>query len=539
MPLPAPKDPNMPVIVSFPRRWPALLLAVLMPFVALVLQGLLWDSIRPLAFVFFYPGMLLSSWVGGRLGGLVALPLSVGFVVWFFMPPTRSWQVADPMDVLRLFFFIGFSLVIIYYHHRFRLGTEQYRNVTENIDDVVWVLDAESLRLQYVSPSVFKQQGYRPEELMALPVGQALSPTLVERLQGSGSAEGEQVITEEVLRPCKDGSLLWTEIVVSQISNPRTGRRQWLGVCRNIADRKRAEDRLKASEQRMRQMLDHIPTAIACFTAGRDPRLLFLNRQFVRLFGYSLEDIPDVDAWVQRSFVAEPGLVERLPWKRGGEPAPTGSGIDEAIESDMRCRDGSVRAVLLSAAVINDMLLVSFADITERKEIELRLRHMAQHDALTRLPNRTLFDEHLHAALSLARREKTRFGLMFIDLDHFKEVNDSLGHRIGDLLLQEASERLQRSVRESDITARIGGDEFVVLLRNVQDGAAALMVAEKVGARLSQPFIIESHRCSISASIGVALYPDHGKEPIELTRNADTAMYRAKEGGRNRAVLFA
>lgn len=529
----------MPVIASFPRRWLELFLALLMPFVALLAQLLLWDSIRPLAFVCFYPGMMCSSWFGGRLGGSTALLLSVVFVVWFFMPPTQSWQIGDPMDVLRLFFFIGFNVLLIHYLHRFRLGTEQYRNVTENIDDVVWVLDAQSMRLNYVSPSIFKQQGYRPEEVMALPVELALSPTLIERLERVGTSAGEQVITEEVLKPCKDGSTLWTEIVVSQVRNPRTGRGEWLGVCRNIADRKRAEDKLKASELRMRQMLDNIPTAIACFTVGGDARLAFLNRQFVRLFGYSLEDIPDVDDWVQRSFVGEVGLVERLPWKRVPEPALSGLGIEDPIEAGMCCRDGTVRDVMVSAAVVNDLLLVSFVDITERKEIELRLRHMAQHDALTRLPNRTLFDEHLLAALTLARREKTRFGLMFIDLDHFKEINDRLGHRIGDLLLQEVGQRLQRSVRESDITARIGGDEFVVLLRNLQDGAAALMVAEKVGARLSLPFMIESHHFSMSASIGIALYPDHGKDPIELTRNADAAMYRAKEAGRNRAVLFA
>ena len=517
------------------RRRLKLAIAVSLPFLALLLQGLLWDSIRPLAFVFFYPGLVLSSWIGGRAGGVAALLLSVVFVDWFFMEPTWSWRVGDPMDVVRLLFFVGSGALIIHYHHRHRRATEQYRNVTENIDDVVWVLDAESLRLQYVSPSVLKQQGWQPGEIMAMPIEAALSPGLIARLQQADSAASGQVITEEVLKSCKDGSTLWTENVVSQVMNPDTGRREWLGVCRNIAERKQAEERLKASEQRMRQMLDNIPTAIACFSAGSDASLLFLNRQFVRLFGFRQQDIPDVARW-ERSCLSADGPVEGriLPWSADA----TAHERDEAVELRMRCRDGSLREVLVSAALVEDRLLVSFFDITDRKEAEQRLRHMAQHDALTSLPNRTLFDEHLSAALALARREKTRCGLMFIDLDLFKDINDRLGHRIGDLLLQEVSRRLCHSVRESDIIARIGGDEFVVLLRNVLDADAALMVAEKLRCRLNASCIIEQHEFSISASIGIALFPDHGKDPVELTRNADTAMYRAKEGGRNRIALF-
>ena len=176
-------------------------------------------------------------------------------------------------------------------------------------------------------------------------------------------------------------------------------------------------------------------------------------------------------------------------------------------------------------------------DISERKKAEEYIRHMAQHDALTGLPNRVLFDEHVAATLALARRNSTKFGLMFIDLDKFKKINDTFGHRVGDLLLQGVTTRLLQTVRASDAPARIGGDEFVVLLREIRATHDALPLAEKVRLALCEPFEIEGHTFTISASIGIALYPDHGFDAIALSRSADAAMYQAKGGGRNQVTM--
>ena len=528
-----------PLAVS-PRRRLELAFAVLMPFVALALQSRIWGSAQPLPFVLFYPALVLSSWIGGRVGGSITMLLSIGFADWFFMAPRHSLAISDPSDVVRVLTFVLLGLTVIYVHHRSRVRTEQYRNVTENIDDVVWVLDAETLRLLYVSPSVLKQRGYTPAEIMALPIEVALTPTLAERLRNFPAAQPgvENVVTEEFVKARKDGSTVWTEVVMSRVTNPRTDKVEVHGVTRNISERKHAEAQLKASEQRMRKMLDNIPTAIACSTLGRDAGLIFLNRQFVRIFGYTLDEIPN--AGVRPPCPDEThSSPPRPPWEITLGMATADRVSVEPTESRVRCSDGTLLDVLVSADVLEDMLLVSFIDITARKRAEQRLRHMAQHDALTDLPNRILFDEHVSAALAVARREQTRFGLMFIDLDKFKEVNDTMGHRIGDLLLREVSQRLRQAVRESDIPARIGGDEFVVLLRNLHHADHALLVGEKIRAKLSTPFTIETHTFAISASIGIALYPDHGTDAIELARSADAAMYRAKEGGRDQVVLLA
>ena len=166
------------------------------------------------------------------------------------------------------------------------------------------------------------------------------------------------------------------------------------------------------------------------------------------------------------------------------------------------------------------------------------MRHMAQHDGLTGLPNRALFSFRLQGALAAARREHQHLALLFIDLDKFKPVNDQLGHGSGDRLLQQVAERLQHRVRASDSVARIGGDEFVVLLRTIDGTASALAIAEELGAALRPPFQLERHRAEISASIGIAVYPDHGDDEATLTKNADAAMYAAKQRGGDCAVLY-
>lgn len=177
-------------------------------------------------------------------------------------------------------------------------------------------------------------------------------------------------------------------------------------------------------------------------------------------------------------------------------------------------------------------------DITDRKNAEERIRHMAQYDALTDLPNRALFSDRLQQALAVAKREQTHLALLFMDFDKFKPVNDTLGHAIGDVLLKRAAVRMQRCVRESDTLARIGGDEFVVLLPAIETEQDAIVVAEKIRVALEKPFDIDGHVLAISSSIGIAMYPEHGGDEIELSKNADLSMYYAKQNGRNTVMVY-
>ena len=176
------------------------------------------------------------------------------------------------------------------------------------------------------------------------------------------------------------------------------------------------------------------------------------------------------------------------------------------------------------------------AELNCRRE---EMENLARHDPLTGLANRRLLVERAEHAFTVARRDNQRLGLLFIDLDRFKPINDNLGHAIGDLLLKAVADRIRRVIRESDTPARIGGDEFVVLLEMIQDDIDAQTVAEKIRVALSTPFEIEDHRIAVSACIGIAFYPEDGIDMLELSRHADEAMFRAKENGRNAVAFYS
>ena len=172
-------------------------------------------------------------------------------------------------------------------------------------------------------------------------------------------------------------------------------------------------------------------------------------------------------------------------------------------------------------------------DITERKKAEEKLTQLALYDQLTGLPNRTMFHEKLTSALLQARRAKSEMALLFIDLDGFKTVNDTLGHGVGDQLLREVGKRLRISIRESDTAARMGGDEFMVILNNLHDRSQALLIAEKIINAINQPMQLDGNKCNVGASIGIAIYPEQAENASDLVRAADSAMYYAKASGKN------
>ncbi|HQT30790.1 MAG TPA: diguanylate cyclase [Thiobacillus sp.] len=208
---------------------------------------------------------------------------------------------------------------------------------------------------------------------------------------------------------------------------------------------------------------------------------------------------------------------------------------------------GSVAVQTLHAAAgygPRDVELLQFvstqiATAIERKQMEMALLHRARHDPLTDLPNRELFHDRLQAAMLLAGRNETRLALLYLDLDRFKQVNDSLGHPVGDLLLQETARRLRLCVRDSDTVGRVGGDEFLVLLNGIPLHKHAASIAEKIRVALDGPFTLAGQLVHVSPSIGIALYPDHGHDYRQLIRSADAAMYAAKKAGGNRFVMSA
>lgn len=193
-----------------------------------------------------------------------------------------------------------------------------------------------------------------------------------------------------------------------------------------------------------------------------------------------------------------------------------------------------VSRTVIHAIVVNEHLK---DEVEEHKRTKAELQLMAQRDPLTGLANRSLFSDRLNQTLALAQRQRTHFAQLYIDLDKFKPVNDQFGHATGDLLLKAVALRILECVRDSDTVARVGGDEFVVLLREVDGSHSALHVAEKIRVALGTPFLIGDQRIEIGCCVGVAIYPDHGQSEIELSARADAAMYQAKQGGGDKTQL--
>jgi diguanylate cyclase (GGDEF)-like protein/PAS domain S-box-containing protein len=265
-------------------------------------------------------------------------------------------------------------------------------------------------------------------------------------------------------------------------------------------------------------------------------KIQWANPAFSKLCGYSREELLGQNPRILKSGRQSSDFY-RLLWET------ISKGKNWSSETVERAKDGTFYTVSQTITPIIDNgelthFIAIHEDITVQKLTQERIAHMAHYDVLTGLPNRSLFTDRLELSLATAKRSKTRLGLMFIDLDKFKPVNDEFGHDVGDLLLKEAAKRMQHCVRESDTVSRIGGDEFVVLLPAVETEQDAMLVAEKILHALNQPFELAGHCISISASIGVAAYPEHGSDERTLTKNADVAMYYAKSAGRNNAMLY-
>ncbi|ABB75333.1 diguanylate cyclase with PAS/PAC sensor [Nitrosospira multiformis ATCC 25196] len=209
---------------------------------------------------------------------------------------------------------------------------------------------------------------------------------------------------------------------------------------------------------------------------------------------------------------------ETMWWGKGKKP------IDVSVTtSAVKDSDGNIVGISQIAR-----------DITKRKESQKRIEYLAHYDPLTGLPNRALLADRMKTAIENAKRYSFQLAVLFVDLDHFKLINDSLGHEIGDKLLKIVAERMRSRLRQTDTVSRLGGDEFIILLSRINAASDAACVAEKIIAALSQPYHLEQHELGLGASIGISIYPDSGKDTSSLLRSADEAMYSAKGQGRNR-----
>ena len=370
----------------------------------------------------------------------------------------------------------------------------------------------------------------------------------------------------------RDGSVMWAQLI-GYVVNPDDPAQGTIWIVEDRTEHKRAEESLRNTLLENQAILD---SAVLGISAVKNGVILRCNSKMEELFGYApgaMEAIsirslyPDKARWdlalgeTARDFRAgrvsmnEHQLVRRdgsLFWaRRSGRPfdisRQTGHSVwmvddvtarREAAEAVRRARDELEVRVLERTAELAGANARLHDEIVERRQAEARVHHMAYHDSLTGLPNRALLADRLDRAMLAAKRSERKLAVMFIDLDRFKTINDSLGHLTGDYLLKEVAGRLCRAVRTSDTVARLGGDEFVVLAPGIRDARECSHVADKMIEALASPIPFEGHMLHITPSIGIGIYPDDGGDVETLMRHADAAMYHAKANGRNNYQFF-
>jgi diguanylate cyclase (GGDEF)-like protein/PAS domain S-box-containing protein len=291
---------------------------------------------------------------------------------------------------------------------------------------------------------------------------------------------------------------------------------------RDVTARFAAEAALRESELRYRLLFEQ--NAAGVCVSEVDGPIIDCNLTFAAMLGYPRSELIGLDA--AEIYIRPADRIDLVSLLRDATTL-------NSAEVELRKKDGQPMWALMNLTISGERIHTTVVDISDRKRAEEQIEFHAYHDPLTKLPNRKLFTDRLTQSLSRARRSGKSVAVMFVDLDHFKSINDTLGHEAGDELLCQMAARLGGSIREDDTVARIGGDEFTIILAELRHPEDAVNVAEKVIKAVQQPLMIAGTSIEISASIGIALFPDDGADAESLLRNADSAMYRAKESGRN------
>jgi diguanylate cyclase (GGDEF)-like protein/PAS domain S-box-containing protein len=377
--------------------------------------------------------------------------------------------------------------------------------------------------------------GYTEEELLGQPVWEFIVEEASSEQSFHLKMAGRMPLQpyERTFRR-KDGRLL-PVLAEDRMLYDATGAPSGLRIAiSDLTSRKRTEDALRDSEERYRLLVELSPDAIVVHSEGE---LVFVNSAATRLFGARASG----DLLGRRVMELVHPESEHIVRERERRLTENRSPVP-LLEQKIVRLDGSPVDVEVAAMPLmyHDKPAVQLVirDITERKHAEAQIRTLAYHDALTGLPNRLLFNDRLAMALAQAQRRQQRVGVLFVDLDRFKIINDSLGHGFGDRLLQSVAHRIQGSIRDGDTLARLGGDEFTVLVPGVDGPEDVTKVAEKILDVVRSPFELDARELFITTSLGVSVYPEDGTDVEELVKNADTAMYRAKEQGRDNYQLY-
>jgi len=422
-----------------------------------------------------------------------------------------------------------------------RASVQEFRLLAEAMPQMVWITEPDGMNV-YFNQQWMNYTGLSLEESLGTGWNKPFHPE--DRQRAWDAWQRATAMTEVYMLECRlrraDGVYRWWLIRGVPLQDNAGNIIKWFGTCTDIQDLKMIEAALFAEKENAQIRLNSIGDAVICTDISE--KINYLNSVAEKMSGWTLEE------------AAGHSISEVLRIKSATNSEFTSNPIEEAIRQDKTLllpadsifvsRDkmeiplaGSIAPIRSRESRTTGVIIV-VRDVSTARAIEQQMMHLAEHDLLTGLPNRLLLNDRVGQAIALAARHKKQSALLFLDLDGFKHINDSLGHSIGDKLLQSTAKRLERCIRTADTVSRQGGDEFVVLLSEVEHPEDAAIAARRILNAVAEPQSIDLHDLHITTSIGLSVYPDDGLDSETLIKNADTAMYQAKENGRQSYQFF-
>jgi len=411
-----------------------------------------------------------------------------------------------------------------------QLNEQYYKSLFEENPDAIFIFDLNGNFV--VANKAVSNYGFKVEELIDKPFKGFILPKDLEKVMAhflravEGTATNCDCTILDKERQQREISITNIPIFVNEeIYGVYT-------IIKDITEHKKAQSDLMEAEAKYRSLIENSLVGVYIM---QDGKLVYVNPRLCEMSGYKREDLLGLNV-SDFIYPEDLPLVNENMHKRFNDEAGTMKYEYRAIRKDKSV----ITFELYGSKIVyegRDAIIGTVIDITERKNTEKMIKHMAYHDQLTDLPNRYLLREQLNEAIMASKQNNCRFALLFLDLDRFKAINDTMGHEVGDQVLIEIAERLKDSVGEKDIISRYGGDEFSVLLPESGEQRAS-QIASKILTKLSLPLTFEHHEILITPSIGISLFPYHGENSDRLLKNADLAMYHAKSLGRNNFQFF-
>jgi diguanylate cyclase (GGDEF)-like protein/PAS domain S-box-containing protein len=500
------------------------------------------------------PILIAATWKSEKEGQPAGSPKSQTFVVNQVFPlayPLISFLVLARVNrayptlstILFALAFMTFAIRVLVIQHRqgqskeaLRQSETAYRLLFDSNPLPMWVFERKTLKFLAVNEAASRQYGFSSREFLTMTIADIRPaediPALLEAT--ANPSQGLQEAATWRHRK-KNGAIIDVEIVGHDLIFH--GIEAELIASRDVTDRKLAEEAILFKTALLEAQAE--TTIDGILVVDEFDHIILANKQF----GFHLEipfellstrDDRIVLKHMTDKVEAPDAFIARVKYLN--------SHRDEKSRDEFRLKNGKVfdrySAPLVDSNRHYRGRIWYFRDITHRKIAEERIQFLAYYDALTGLPNRTLLLDRLAKALAAARRQNNKLGLLYLDLDRFKDINDSLGHSVGDPFLQEVAGRLKRWGREQDTVARLGGDEFLIMLTDVKDIPDAAVAAERLMDAMTADFVVQGHTLGVSCSLGISVFPEHGADSETLIKNADAAMYRAKADGRNNFRFF-